>query len=882
MSCEHDCKKLLRFPARIYNRPALDEIGYRIGGFTEMRAHILDQINKAPALQAWTHRGNDDPGIAMVESAAIVGDILTFYQKLYANESYIRTARWRESIADLVRLSGYCLSPGVAGQTTFSLEVKGDVPVNVPAGFGLKAQLEDVTEPVEFETRAELTAQPRLSVFNLYRPRQIPSIAPGTNQFVIVTGDGSSFAKNDRLLVGSASPDSNDPKRINSAEIVVVDEVQESFGEYLVKVKGAITKASTSSPIMAYKLGRSFRHFGHTAPPNAVDTSTEPATTRATKFERPLDEDTGTGFVEPTLKSTEFLMDQEVDDLAVGNRILIQASLKKDTTVKPKGSKKNAQTAQSKFDRTLVRTIQSVAQGAYTWGPSSGACTRITLDSALPSQVQSLHGMTQASSVDIRSMVFHEVIGEPVQLKAAYKNTAPARGNELYYYGTGSQHQALMNRRLLLVGPDAETRSVQVMSVEASSATTATQNLMRRINLDQSVAYRNFDFDEAAVTVYGNLVDVTQGKSEKEITLGSGDQRRIFQTFPLAKAPLTYLLDETRTPAETPELKIYVDGNLWRQLDTLFTASADDHTYIVREDDEGNSFIQFGDGVHGARLPSGKNNVVAIYRTGNGANGELKADTSPQATGKLKELSKVHLYHRVTGGAQPESEDCARSSAPGRMQSLGRLVGLQDYEAETLAIPGVLKAKAAWVAADGVPCLSMVVLTESGTEEDTDRVRDIIRTYSRCRGASRFPIDVVHGARQYVYLDITVGFDATYREADLTQAIHQDLGAESSADEEGGSGLFSLVNRQFGESAHRSHIIAAVQQIDGVTWVKLTSARFINMSGYTGSDPATLPRPILKRVNSLLRARATGILALHNVHLVVNFSRQEVVEECRT
>jgi hypothetical protein len=758
--------------------------------------------------------------------------------------------------------------------------MKGDRPVTVPAGFGLKVQLEGVEDPVEFETSAYITAEPHLSVFNLYRPREIPSIVPGTNEFVIVTGDGSKFAKDDRLLVGSGSPNSTNPRRINDAEILVVDEVRESFGEYLIKVKGAITKISTSSSIIAYKLGRSFRHFGHTAPPVTVDTSTEPATTVPTKYKRPLDEDTGTDIVEPGLKNTEFLMDQEIDDLAVGNRILVQATLKKTTTVKPKGSKKNSQTAQSEFDRTLVRSIQSINQGAYTWGSSSGACTRITLDEALPSQVQSLHGMTQVSSVDIRSMVFQEVIGEPVQLKAAYKATAPSDGKELYFYGTGPQHRALKDRQLLLVGPDAQTRPVQVMSIESTAAATARQNLMRRIDLDQSVAYRDFEFDSSAVTVYGNLVEVTQGKTEKEAVLGSGDQRRIHQTFPLPKAPLTYLLDETRTPAETPELKVYVDGNLWRQLDTLFTAGPDDHVYIVREDSEDNSFIQFGDGKHGARLPSGKNNVQANYRTGNGANGELKADTTPQATGKLKELSKAFLYHRVTSGAQPESEDAARVSAPGKMQSLGRLVGLQDYEAETLALPGVLKARATWTAADGVPILSMVVLTEGGTEEDTDKVIDIMRTYNRCRGAARFPIDILHGTRQYVYLEITVGFDATHREADLTSAIYQALGVETSAEEEVEKGLFSLANRQFGESVHRSHIIAAVQQVDGVSWVKLKSASLIRMSGYTGSDPATLPVPRRRRARSLLRTRTTRILTLHESHLVLNFSRQEVAEEC--
>ena len=44
-------------------------------------------------LAHWTHREPDDPGIALLEVGAVLGDILTFYQELYANEAYLRTAQ---------------------------------------------------------------------------------------------------------------------------------------------------------------------------------------------------------------------------------------------------------------------------------------------------------------------------------------------------------------------------------------------------------------------------------------------------------------------------------------------------------------------------------------------------------------------------------------------------------------------------------------------------------------------------------------------------------------------------------------------------------------------------------------------------------------------
>src|SRR5512144_2866629 len=114
------------FPKRPANRPGLTRINYRIGAYADFRAEMLRRLNLQPVLLNWSHREPDDPGIALLEGAAILGDILTFYQDVYANEAYLRTAQWRDSIADLVRLLGYRLSPGLGGRAAFAFEIKGD------------------------------------------------------------------------------------------------------------------------------------------------------------------------------------------------------------------------------------------------------------------------------------------------------------------------------------------------------------------------------------------------------------------------------------------------------------------------------------------------------------------------------------------------------------------------------------------------------------------------------------------------------------------------------------------------------------------------------------------------------------------------------------
>ena len=182
----------------------------------------------------------------------------------------------------------------------------------------------------------------------------------------------------------------------------------------------------------------------------------------------------------------------------------------------------------------------------------------------------------------------------------------------------------------MLAKPGADQVTVTVQTVQTLAGRQG-RRILRQLTLDAEVAYADFPLDAPLVTVYGNLVAATQGKAEREATLGNGDSRQPFQTFKLPKAPLTYLTDPGSTPPEVPELQIFVEDRLWRRVPSFFTASATDEVYIVREDAEGTSWVQFGDGKTGARLPSGAGNVVARYRTGIGAFGPLEEGTTAQA-----------------------------------------------------------------------------------------------------------------------------------------------------------------------------------------------------------------------------------------------------------
>ena len=86
---------------------------------------------------------------------------------------------------------------------------------------------------------------------------------------------------------------------------------------------------------------------------------------------------------------------------------------------------------------------------------------------------------------------------------------------------------------------------------------------------------------------------------------------------------MTYI-SATNASGAASTLEVRVNDLLWHETPTLYGQEAKDRVYIARRDDDGNTAVQFGDGVTGARLPSGQNNVRAQYRKASASKGWSK------------------------------------------------------------------------------------------------------------------------------------------------------------------------------------------------------------------------------------------------------------------
>jgi hypothetical protein len=90
-----------------------DYVGFRQG-----------MLNRIPELLPnWTDRSEADFGVVLIELFAYVADILSYYQDRVANESFLVTATERRSVAELLRLIGYQIDPGLSASALIHFEV---------------------------------------------------------------------------------------------------------------------------------------------------------------------------------------------------------------------------------------------------------------------------------------------------------------------------------------------------------------------------------------------------------------------------------------------------------------------------------------------------------------------------------------------------------------------------------------------------------------------------------------------------------------------------------------------------------------------------------------------------------------------------------------
>lgn len=364
----------------------------------------------------------------------------------------------------------------------------------------------------------------------------------------------------------------------------------------------------------------------------------------------------------------------------------------------------------------------------------------------------------------------------------------------------------------------ANQRADPVVGEAAEVSTTTVSGDLTTLSLGARLAGI---YDASTVKVNANTIEATNGQTVQEI-LGSGDASNPALQFTLKQAPLTYL---TAPSGAQSTLQVWVNNLQWTEVQNLVTSGPADRVFVTSVDPTGKTVVTFGDGVHGARTPTGASNIRALYRTGIGSGGMVSAGQLSQPLDRPSGLTSVTNPGSASGAQDPATAAQARASAPLPTLTIGRVVSLQDYQNFALAFPGIAKALASWTWFGDVRGVFLTVAGSGGAALDADDpiLTSLIAGIQAC-SEPFVPLQVV--SYQEVLFTFTAAVVVDQPEYDPTQvlaAVWQSVAA-----------AFAFDQRQLGQPVAASQIIELIQQVPGVTALQLQT---LGQSGQVASSP---------------------------------------------
>lgn len=360
--------------------------------------------------------------------------------------------------------------------------------------------------------------------------------------------------------------------------------------------------------------------------------------------------------------------------------------------------------------------------------------------------------------------------------------------------------------------------------------------VVTRLKLAEDLAYC---YRRDTVVVHGNVARATHGEGKGEI-LGGGDARVPLQRFVLKQKPLTFTSAATVTGTETT-LTVRVAEVVWKEVPSLAGTGPADRVYTTAIDDQGNVAVTFGDGAHGARPPTGPDNLRAAYRIGIGRPGNVRAGQINVLASRPLGVKGVVNPLPARGGADPESRDQARRNAPLALLALDRLVSLADYAAFARTFAGIAKASVAALPFEGRTVLHLTVAGEDdiALEPGTELLVHLEEALARY-GDPLVPVVIAPRAARRLVLSAGVRLRPEYLwetvEPKLRAALAERLG---------------FARRDLGQDVTASEILTALQGVRGVDRVDLdrldaTTGELAGeewkrlLAAFTGEPPARL------------------------------------------
>lgn len=273
-----------------------------------------------------------------------------------------------------------------------------------------------------------------------------------------------------------------------------------------------------------------------------------------------------------------------------------------------------------------------------------------------------------------------------------------------------------------------------------------------------------------------------------------------------------------------PALEVFIAGRRWQRVETLADSGPQDTHYTVEIDELQRAQLLFGDGVHGAAPPSGRDNISARYRCGLGSAGNLAAGSLVKQLAPPPFVVRSFNPLASSGGAEPDSVEVARERVMRHSRTLGRAVTLADHAELAMAYGGVAAARADWLSEGrgaGARRLLVVTVASTGGQPLAPPQREALLAWLAARSAEPTRLRVRSHRPWPVHLSLQLQLHAEFLQSAVLAELLRALGSGTLAD--GTPAYFAFARRPLGSALVLSDVYRIVEAIEGVDHVLATA-----------------------------------------------------------
>lgn len=748
-------------PADIFIPAGLSVLPRQIATFPEFRTAMLACISTHYPLSKWNARKEDDLGVMLLEMWAYICDSLTFYDKVFAQELFLRTAQEKNSVTGLINLLGYIPRPAISSTASLYSIAEGTQTITLPEGTAFRSGAFDDESPQIFELDSESSV---LSFSNKWsiKPVIYPNIKT-TNPNLLYTIPSSEIKEDALVLLKNVdSINASRGLKVKSTEVLEgIDEknyTEVTFQTNIQLSGGEPTNAlSLQAPSYEAVLWTIVTIDSSTG--NVIDASVE-TTSSYTKIT--LDK------VYPGIESNQTVLirkDEEYRTFQLTEVSQVTRTPNEETTATINGHSYNIPSlavpcTQIKLDVSINDSSRKVSSSSIDWIDDHRA--QLTVYFGF-SKIAEITNLPEEKLYDIDPLELDGVINETIDTTKVYELAL------VDYYS---------NNHIVKATFEEDTNSIKLGQGEGWETPL-----------------------QMPVEAYGNIISVSRGETITNEILGTGDATVSNQQFTLKKKPLSYFLDSTAKSGVKNTLEVYVDGLKWKEVMVFYNIGSEEEVYIVRQDEEENSIVTFGDGKRGRRLPTGAQ-VIAYYRFGAGK-ASPPSGIINQIANPVEGLNNVYNPLAATGGEDAELAENIRKYAPASILVLGRAVSIEDMVAIAQSIPGVRRAQASWEwnKQKQRPMVSIWYIGEDYLEA---KISESLR--NMCDPST--PIIVNKASEIPVSLTIDIGIYPDYISEDIIENVTNVLTSYDNS-------ILKTENQQIGFPFYRSKLFAEILTTEG-------------------------------------------------------------------